>query len=208
MSRLTRFAGLFLGLALLSNTAFASDDPAELPDGKDIKGAVDHPQIQRFEGSSIRYYEKKAFDEMQVALGPVLDDKPKIAKVEGVHTTIVYEMPKDVSTLEAVRAYQAEVAKVGDAKLLFSGMNGGGRQELDRGVNEFMTRVYGDVYGPSRWMNWNSEYRYAIFRASSTCRSTPDSMSRLPAPTTTTSRPAGSACASTSSSRSRWRTAW
>jgi outer membrane protein OmpA-like peptidoglycan-associated protein len=31
-------------------------------------------------------------------------------------------------------------------------------------VNEFMTRVYGDVFGSSRWMNWNSDYRYALFR--------------------------------------------
>jgi OOP family OmpA-OmpF porin len=154
---------LFLLFALSSPCAQAVDD-VDLPDGTDIKGAVDHPQIQRFAGSSIRYYQKKAFDEMQVALGPVLDDKPKIATAEGMHTTLVYVMPQDVSTLEAVRAYQAELSKLGEVKLLFSGVNAGGRKGLDSGVNEFMTRIYGDVSGASRWMNWNPEFRYALFR--------------------------------------------
>lgn len=163
MNLLSRIAALCLLVTFSSPCAWASD-ASDLPDGKDIKGATDHPQIQRFEGSSIRFYEKKAFDEFQVALGPVLDDKPKIANVEGVHTTIVYVMPKDVSPTEAIRAYQAELTKLGDVKMLFSGMNGGGRKELDSGVNQFMGRVYGDVPGASRWMNWNTEYRYAVFR--------------------------------------------
>ncbi|MEO8161355.1 MAG: OmpA family protein [Arenimonas sp.] len=163
MKLLPTKAFLFLLLALSPAFAGAVDD-VDLPDGTDIKGAADHPQIQRFAGSSIRFYQKKAFDEMQVALGPVLDDKPKIATVEGVHTTLVYVMPQDVSTLEAVRAYQAELSKIGEVKLLFSGVNGGGRKELDNGVNEFMSRVYGDVSGASRWMSWNPEYRYALFR--------------------------------------------
>jgi hypothetical protein len=111
MKLTTRIAALALLTMCFSASAIATE-VSELPDGTDIKGAADHPQIQRFEGSSIRFYEKKAFDEMQVALGPVLDDKPKITTVEGIHTTIVYVMPKDVSTLEAVRAYQAELSKV------------------------------------------------------------------------------------------------
>lgn len=163
MNLLPRNFALFLLLALSPAIAGAADN-ADLPDGTDIKGASDHPQIRRFDGSSIRHYDKKAFGEMQVALGPVLDDKPKIDTVEGVHTTLVYVMPQDVSTLEAVRAYQAELSKLGEVKLLFSGVNGGGRKQLDSGVNQFMTRVYGDVSGASRWMNWNTEYRYALFR--------------------------------------------
>lgn len=163
MNHLTRIAAVCLLAALSISSAWATD-ASDLPDGKDIKGAADHPQIQRFDGSSIRYYEKKAFDEFQVALGPVLDANPKLASVEGVHTTIVYVMPQDVSPLEAIRAYQAEVGKLGDVKTLFSGMNGGGRKELDTGVNQFMNRIYGDVPGASRWMNWNTEYRYALYR--------------------------------------------
>ncbi len=141
-------------LFALAPALAGATDASDLPDGTDIKGAADHPQIQRFAGSSIRYYEKKAFDEMQVALGPVNDDKPKIDTVEGVHTLLVYVMPQDVSTLEAVRAYQAELSKIGEVKLLFSGVNGGGRNELEPGFNKFVARIYGDVSGASRWMSW------------------------------------------------------
>ena len=163
MTLLPRIAGLFLSLALFSPSATAQD-AVDLPDGKDIKGAADHPQVQRFDGSSIRHYQKKAFDEIQVALGSALDDKPKMMTVEGVHTLLVYVMPQDVSPLEVVRAYQAELSKIGEVKVLFSGVNSDGRQELDTGINQFIGQVYGEVPGASRWMYWNTEYRYALFR--------------------------------------------
>ena len=137
-------------------------DPSDLPDGTDIPKAADHPSIQRFEGSSIRYYEKKAFDEMVVALSSVAIDKPKLSTVEGARTTLVYVLPKDVSTLEAVRAYQAELGKLGEVTVLFQGVNSDGREELGGG-SKFMGRIYGDVAGASRWMSWNPESRYAAF---------------------------------------------
>ena len=155
---------LLLSLMLFASAglALADGDPADLPDGKDIAGASDHPQIPRFDGSSIRFYEKKAFDELQIALGPVKQDKVKTTTVEGAHTTLVYVMPKDVSTLEVMRAYQQELEKLGEVKVLFKGMNGGGHQELDEYVNDFMNHVYGEAPA-SRWMAFNSEYRYAAF---------------------------------------------
>jgi len=155
---------ILLSLLLAVCAAFAqAQDPAELPDGTDIKGAADHPSIQRFNGSSIRFYEKKAFDELVITLGSVKEDKPKTKTVEGPRTTIVYVMPKDVSTLEAVRAYQSELEKLGTVDVLFKGVNSGGRQELDDGVNEFRNQIYGDDPG-AKWTNWNPEYRYAAFK--------------------------------------------
>jgi len=152
------------GLLLATCAAFAqAQDPSELPDGTDTKGAADHPSIQRFEGSSIRFYEKKAFDELVIALGSAMDDKPKTMIVEGPRTTIVYVMPKDVSPLEAARAYQAELEKLGTVKVLFQGVNDGGREELDNGINHFRNLIYGDSPG-SAWTNWNRGYRYAAFK--------------------------------------------
>ena len=64
MSSLTRFFCLvMLLLAGLVSPANAAGDPADLADGTDVKGSSDHPLIQRFKGSSIRFIEKKAFSE-------------------------------------------------------------------------------------------------------------------------------------------------
>ena len=141
-----------------------AQDPSELPDGTDIPASADHSLVKRFDGSSIRFYEKKAYDEHVIALGSALEDKPKTTVVEGAITTIIYVMPKDVSPLEALRAYQAELEKLGEVEVMFTGLNADARQELDTGNNQFVGAIYGEVPGASKWMYWNPEYRYAAFK--------------------------------------------
>jgi len=156
---------LFTAVALTASASLAfATDVSDLPDGTDIKGSADHALIQRFEGSSIRYYEKKAYAEMVVGVGSALEGKPKTLMVEGPRTTIAYVMPRDASPLEAMRAYKAEIDKLGDVTVLFEGTNLDGRHELDSGVNQFMEAIYGDIPGASRWMSWNSEYRYGAYQ--------------------------------------------
>ncbi len=150
------FCGLFTAMIFAQAPAWAAD-PAKLADGTDVKGSADHPLIQRFKGSSIRFAEKKAFDELLLAMGSE-GKKPRAA--EGARTTLVYVMPKDISTLEAVRGYQAELSKLGQVQILFQGVNAGGREELDSFNTAFMRQVYGDENPASRWMAWNKEYRY------------------------------------------------
>ncbi|MEO8002464.1 MAG: OmpA family protein [Arenimonas sp.] len=165
MSPLTRFTCLaMLLLAALVSPANAAVDAADLPDGTDVKGASDHPQIQRFKGSSIRFSEKKAFSEMLISLSSARIDKPLSRVVEGQSTTLVYVMPKDVSTLEAIRGYQEELAKLGTVKVLFQGVNSGSRQELDNFINDFVNKTYGQESAGSKWMAWNKEYRYAALQ--------------------------------------------
>lgn len=158
MKRFSRFyfGLIWSALIMLQSSAWA-DDPAKLADGVDLKGSADHALIQRFKGSSIRFAEKKAFDELLMAMG---SEGKKPRAVEGARTTLVYVMPKDVSTLEAVRGYQAELAKLGQVQILFQGVNAGGREELDSFNTAFMRQVYGDENPASRWMSWNKEYRY------------------------------------------------
>lgn len=156
---------LFAAVALAASASLAfAEDVSDLPDGTDLTGSADHPLIQRFEGSSIRFYEKKAFDEVVVALGSALEGKPETLIVEGPRTTIAYVMPPDASPLEAVRAYKAELDKLGDVTVLFEGTNADSRKELDSGTNQFMMGVYGDIPSASRWMSWNPEYRYGAYR--------------------------------------------
>ena len=162
MSSLTRFTFLMMLLvSALVSPAYAAVDVADLPDGTDVKGTSDHPLIQRFQGSSIRFMEKKVFSELQMALSSARIDNPKTRTVEGVSTSLVYVMPKDVSTLEAIRGYQEELAKLGTVQVLFQGVNSGSRQDLDNFVGDFMKKTYGQESNGSKWMSWNKEYRYA-----------------------------------------------
>jgi OOP family OmpA-OmpF porin len=158
MNRFSRFyVGLLCLVLMMQQSAAWADDPAKLADGVDVKGSADHALIQRFKGSSLRFAEKKAFDELVMALA---SEAKKTRAAEGARTTLVYVMPKDVSTLETVRAYQAELAKLGQVQILFQGVNAGGREELDGFNTAFMRQVYGDENPASRWMSWNKEYRY------------------------------------------------
>ena len=61
-----------------------------------------------------------------IALSSAMGDKPKTTTVEGPRNTLGYVMPKDASPLEAVRAYRAELEKLGPVKVLFQGVNAGG----------------------------------------------------------------------------------
>lgn len=161
MSSLARTfcSGMFL-LASLVSTAHAAGDPADLPDGSDVKGASDHPQIQRVEGSGIRFMDKKAFSELAMSLSSVEVTPMKTRTVEGVRTTLVYVMPRDLSTLEAIRAYQAEFAKLGQVQILFQGVNSGARKELDSFGAHFYVQTYGEENQSSKWMFFNEESRY------------------------------------------------
>ncbi len=164
MSSLSRYIFLAMLLLVPFVAPASAADPANLPDGTDLKGTSDHPLIQRFNGSSIRYMEKKAFSELVMSLSSARIDVPKTRTVEGVSTSLVYVMPNDVSTLEAIRGYQEELAKLGSVQVLFQGVNSGARQDLDNFVNNFMEKTYGDMPGSSRWMSWNKEYRYAALQ--------------------------------------------
>jgi len=168
MKLFSRFA-VFLCLLLGSLSSFTyAADPAELPDGTDVKGSSDHPDIQRFKGSSIRFMEKKPFAELVMSLSSAATEPFKTETVEGVRTTLVYVMPGDLSTLEAIRAYQAELAKLGEVKVLFQGTNAGGREELDGFNTDFYTKTYGRDTVASRSMAWNEEYRYAALKVKRT----------------------------------------
>lgn len=160
MNFLSRIAAVCLLVTTFSPCAWAAD-VSDVPDGKDIKGATDHPLIQRFKGSDIRFEDKKAFSDLVISLSNARIDNPKTRTVEGVSTTLVYLMPKDVSTLEAIRGYQEELAKLGTVQVLFQGVNSGARQELDNFIDDFMKMTYGQESAGSKWMSWNKEYRYA-----------------------------------------------
>jgi OmpA-OmpF porin, OOP family len=129
-----------LAISFFAVTSCLADDLIQT----DIKGHSDHPLLKRFENSTLVAGDKRAFDEFVVALGRVEFDygaqqfKPwPREKVEGARHTAFYRMPKDVTTLEALKNYENDLKSKG-FEVLFSGSS----KELDNGYGRFVKQVY------------------------------------------------------------------
>lgn len=97
-------------------------------EAKDAAGSRDHPMISRFEGARITGFDQKEFDEYRLVKGPVtgyrpdgkdwgrmeeaLNDNNSIA-LEGGVWKLTYSIPKNRSTLEVIRSYEAVLTKSG-----------------------------------------------------------------------------------------------
>lgn len=111
---------LFTGIAALAPLAHA-----QMPPQDTVKGAKDHPLLSRFEGSKLVGYGLKEFDEAMLPSGKRTGSKGDKAtfdstlELEGKHTRIAYVYPKERSSLEVMRNYQAALEKAG-LKILFT----------------------------------------------------------------------------------------
>jgi outer membrane protein OmpA-like peptidoglycan-associated protein len=119
MPRLLAFA-IVTGIAALSSVA-----QAQMPAQDTVKGAKDHPLLSRFDGSKLVGYDVKEFDEVMLPAGKRVANKDGKAafenalQLEGKYTRIAYNYPKERSSLEVMRNYQAALDKAG-LKVLFS----------------------------------------------------------------------------------------
>ncbi len=118
-TRLLAFT-LATGLAGLAQLAHG-----QMPAQDTVKGAKDHPLLSRFEGSKLVGYGVKEFDEVMLPAGKRganKDGKPAFdsaLQLEGKYTRIAYNYPKERSSLEVMRNYQAALDKAG-LKVVFS----------------------------------------------------------------------------------------
>lgn len=135
----------------------------------DVKDAGDHPQLKRFENSILVVGDKRSYDEFTIALGKVefdytaqdFKDWPR-RKVEGARHTTFYRMPKDVTTLEALKNYEVDLQDKG-FELLFAGAGDG----LDNGYGRFANQVYSslkDNYLVQYVLPSAKDYRYLAMR--------------------------------------------
>nr|WP_315401586.1 DUF4892 domain-containing protein [uncultured Duganella sp.] len=115
-------------LTLACFTALAALAPlarADMPPQDTVKGAKDHPLLSRFEGARLVGYDVKQFDEAMLPAGKRIADKGDKAafdaklELEGKRTRIAYVYPRERSSLEVMRNYQAALEKAG-LKPLFS----------------------------------------------------------------------------------------
>ncbi len=109
-----RLAGLVLCLGS------ASLAHGKMPAADTVKGAKDHPLLSRFEGAKLVGYDVKEFDEAMLPAGKrIYDSKARRAsfeksfQLEGKVTRIAYVVPRERSTLEVMRNYEAALAKAG-----------------------------------------------------------------------------------------------
>jgi len=111
---------LLTGIAALAPLA-----RAQMPAQDTVKGAKDHPLLSRFEGSKLVGYGVKEFDEVVLPAGKRVANKDGKAafdsalQLEGKYTRIAYNYPKERSSLEVMRNYQAALDKAG-LKVLFT----------------------------------------------------------------------------------------
>ena len=154
-----------LALILSATFSCAADDFIQI----DIKGHADHPLLKRFAGSIMVAGDKRSFDEFTVALGRVEFDyaaqqfKPwDKEKAEGARHTAFYRMPKDVTTLEALKNYENDL-KAKEFEILYCGS----AKELDNGYGRFAKQVYTshqDNHLMQYVMPAAEDYRYLAMR--------------------------------------------
>lgn len=92
---------------------------ADMPPQDTVKGAKDHPLLSRFEGSRLVGYDRKEYEEASLPAGKRTGSKngkstfEKTVELEGRYTRLAYNYPKDRSSLEVMRNYQAALEKAG-----------------------------------------------------------------------------------------------
>lgn len=99
----------------LSTTPYAGTSATGRTLPGDIAGASDHPVVPRYEGSTIRAYDQKAYDQVRflVRAIPAGGEKDAVAVGEGRVTDVSYEAPAGRSALEVFRNYQKLLADSG-----------------------------------------------------------------------------------------------
>jgi OOP family OmpA-OmpF porin len=86
---------------------------------EDVKGSKDHPMISRYEGSYIKFYESRAFDEYALFISDIstnkgIEGQPESVRwLEGDLTKILYVNPAERSVLEVFRNYEQALDSAG-----------------------------------------------------------------------------------------------
>ncbi len=99
-----------LSLALMATAARAQEP--------DIEGSKDHPLVKRYQGSAIKGYDAKEFDELEIPTGKATEGKfTKVQRVAGKTTTINYANPEKRSVVEVYRNYEQALKAAGFVSL-------------------------------------------------------------------------------------------
>lgn len=105
-----RFQYTILSIILLSGAVTTSHAQ------NDAQGAVDHPLVSRYQGSTITGYSQKEFEKFTYPTSANLVNYNKLKDfrtLEGQLTNIEYVAPKGVTTTQLFRTYQTQLRSAG-----------------------------------------------------------------------------------------------
>ncbi len=141
----------------------------------DAKGAKDHPEIPRIEGSLLVDFKHDKYDQAEVPLAKAKKDRvnfDKSVKFEGERTRLLYVLPDTIGALEVERNYQAVLAKRG-YQLVFSCQDKSCGTD-DEGAYFFETfytqspRMLNGQFGKKVWFGYpHKANRFAVFKRDS-----------------------------------------
>ncbi|MEX0955984.1 MAG: OmpA family protein [Rhizobiaceae bacterium] len=101
-----RLAASLMGLCLFAGAALGAEP--------DVQGGADYPDIGRFDGSWITFYDSKDFDEYWFATGKVTGaEHGEGQNLEGKVTRIAYRLDPGPSILEVTRNFENRLAAAG-----------------------------------------------------------------------------------------------
>ncbi|MYN17203.1 DUF4892 domain-containing protein [Rugamonas sp. FT107W] len=130
---------------------------AQMPAQDTVKGGKDHPLLSRFEGSKMVGYGLKEFDEVMLPAGKRIENKggqmafENALQLEGKYTRMAYNFPRERSSLEVMRNYQAALDKAG-LKTVFACA----KENCGRGFGEFfLDKRVGDHFIQGAEASWD-----------------------------------------------------
>lgn len=126
---------------------------------EDLEGSKDHPVVSRYQGSEIKDYDFREFDEYTLLLGKVVrapgePDNRKAEeseKLEGKVTKISYYLPEDRSTLEVFKNYEDALTEAGFEVLYTCSNKECGGRDFNHEVVEYNS-MFGDNYSDQRYL--------------------------------------------------------
>ena len=129
---------------------------------QDISGSKDHELLSRYPGTEIRYYFERDYYETRYPIAPAEYDKEpkKWLEVSGKQTSIVYEAPKNKSTIEIMKNYE-DAFKKQNAEILFKCKGG----ECDGTTTWYAAQFFNATFGETNRESNGEISHYESFNA-------------------------------------------
>jgi len=152
-----------IGFALLAAAGLAF---AAMPAQDTVKGGKDHPLLSRFEGAKLVGYDTKAYTDLKLVMGQVIDNGARTPEkwlpLEGRYTQLAYNYPQQRGSLEVMRNYEAALKQAGMTVLYACAKDTCGREFGDMMVQRVGTAIFPDANYSSAFNYGRTSVRYVL----------------------------------------------